>query len=110
MYISVPVWILSTITENFQTVVNKKHECDTQRISSNAYKKARIVKQYHLTSVSTHKDYEPETTTPTSSSQEGLWHICNKYLKPVQVTVQQTVELTRAIMDKIHPSKVFGSN
>lgn len=55
MYISVPVWILSTITENFQTVVNKKHECDTQRKSSNAYKKARIVKQYHLTPIMSQK-------------------------------------------------------
>ena len=90
----------STITETFSNRRKRKHERDTQRKSSDAYKKARIEKRYHLTPAITDKDYGPEAITPTNSSQDELRLICNEYLTSLQVTVEQATELTRETVDQ----------
>ena len=71
----------SSVTETFSSRRKRKHECDTQRKSSNAYKKARIERRYHLTPATTDDDYGPKAiTTATHTSQEELEHICNEYI------------------------------
>ena len=90
----------STITETFSNHRKRKHERDTQRKSSDAYKKVRIEKRYHLTPAITDKDYGPETITPTNSSKDELRVICNEYLTSLQVTVEQAAELMRETVDQ----------
>ena len=90
----------SSITEIFSSCRKRKHECDTQRKSSDAYKKARIERRYHLTPATTDDDYGPEAITPaTYTSQEELKGICNEYIQSLQITVTQASELTRATID-----------
>ena len=64
------------LSEIFSNRCKQKHECNTQKKSSDSYKKARIEKRYHLTPATIDKDYGPEAITPTNSSQEELQHIC----------------------------------
>ena len=48
----------------------------------------------------TDANYGPEAiTSATSTSEEDLKHICNKYILSSQVTVKQASELTRATVD-----------
>ena len=106
-----PGWIETTlkhlfgsclsITETFSSRRKWKHECDTRRKSSDAYKKARIERRYHLTPATTDDDYGAEAITPaTHTSQEELKRICNEYIQSLQTTVTQASELTIATIDQ----------
>ena len=91
----------SAVTETFCGHRKQKHESDAQRKSSEAYKKARIERRYHLTPAITDADYGPEAiTSATSTSEEDLKHICNECILSLQVTVKQASELTRATVDQ----------
>ena len=91
----------SAVTETFCGRRKKKHESDAQKKSSEAYKKARIERRYHLTPAITDADYGPEAiTSAISTSEADLKHICNEYILSLQVTVKQASELTRATVDQ----------
>ena len=83
----------SSITKTFSARRKRKHQCDNNRKSSDAYKKARIEKRYHLTPATTDNDNGTEAQTP-STSQKDLRCICNEYLQSLQITAQQASMLT----------------
>ena len=58
----------SAVTETFCGHRKRKHESDAQRKSSEAYKKARIERRYHLTTAITDADYGPEAITSATST------------------------------------------
>ena len=60
----------SSITKTFSARRKRKHQCDNNRKSSDAYKKARIEKRYHLTPATTDNDYGPEAQTPSTSQED----------------------------------------
>ena len=101
-----PTWIETTwkhlfgtcsaVTTRFVNQQKKKHENDTKRKSSIEYKRARIEKRCHLAPSTADRDYGPEAVTTNTIDQQELHKLCKEYLESLQITPQQTSQLTEA--------------
>ena len=74
------VWINLSVTGTFSNHCKWKHEHDTGKRSFDAFKKAKIEKQYHLTPAATDTDYGHEAITPIKITQEEIQHTCLQWI------------------------------